>query len=439
MSVPSVPILNIKPKASNNTLEFYWSQPTYTGMNSFTPKNISSLQFWLDANDETTLTLSTGSQVLTQLTEKAQNAIFTPNNIHDFLIAQPSTIGSNQTLWFNNQFGDYVYLQGPFNMTSSGAAAMVFTAKEQYFQAWRAIFGTNVTGGLNFEYINGNDNHIAPGQTNIDNGSPINVLVPGTTYLIYFGWSTNTAQVGFFGQTPTLGNLLSTPITQTSTLRIGSDTGTCVFMNLGELLLFDSPLTAHERQEMEGYLAWKWGLNNQLPTNHPYWTNDPRSGVAPLQGFTLACPTFPYISTYTASTSYALISTGVTNTTDYNFSLCAYNLNGPGPQAYFLTTEAGLLPSVPTNIIVLPAGPSSVNIYWQFSAQVGEATTKWFVISINQLTPSVSNILKSVRGYERSWNFHLQNSGTYSVTVFSVNDVGYCYQTNQNTASFTIS
>jgi len=437
--LPSVPILNIKPKATNNTLEFYWSQPTYTGTNNFTPSNISSIQFWLDANDVTTIQLSTNSQSVTQVSDKVNLTTMTPNNTNNFLIAQPSTIGSNQTLWFNNQYADNVFLQGAYNMPTAGSAMMVFTAKDQYFQAWRAIFGTNVTGGLNFEYINGQNNNIAPGQTNNGNGSPINVLVPQTTYLIYMGWSTNVTQVGVLGQTPATGNLPTSTISQTSTLRIGTDTGTCVHMNLGELLFFNSVLTSQERQKMEGYLAWKWNLNSQLPLSHPYYNNDPRSGTAPLQGYTLTCPTLPFLSTYTASTSYALVSTTITPATDYNFSLSAYNLNGSGPNAYFLTTQVGLLPSIPRNIFVLPTSPTNIRVSWNFTSQPGEAVTKWFVISISQLTPSVNTIVKSARGYERSRTFEFTVPGEYSLTVFAVNDVGYCDKTNQNTTSFVIS
>jgi hypothetical protein len=30
-------------------------------------------------------------------------------------------------------------------------------------------------------------------------------------------------------------------------------------------------LTTTQRQQVEGYLAWKWGLNASLPTTHPYY------------------------------------------------------------------------------------------------------------------------------------------------------------------------
>jgi hypothetical protein len=37
-----------------------------------------------------------------------------------------------------------------------------------------------------------------------------------------------------------------------------------------EILVYDRSLTAAQRQAVEGYLAWKWGLTSSLPTDHPY-------------------------------------------------------------------------------------------------------------------------------------------------------------------------
>lgn len=41
--------------------------------------------------------------------------------------------------------------------------------------------------------------------------------------------------------------------------------------SLNEVLLYRSALTATERRQVEGYLAWKWGLKAYLPTTHPYY------------------------------------------------------------------------------------------------------------------------------------------------------------------------
>lgn len=431
--LPSVPIINIKPKASNNQLEFYWSRPQNTGTDSFRPSNIPTIQFWLDANNSSALTLSTNSRYVTKITEQAKRVNFSTIQNGNYLLAQPGTIGSLQTLWFNNQYDDNVFLQGAFNMPTTGEAFMVFKAKQQFTQSRRAIFGTNTTGGLNLEYINGLNNQLAPGQTKVGSGTPITPLLVDTTYLLYYGWSTNVTQIGLFGQTPQVGQIPNTPA-QTSTLRIGTDLGDCVQMNLGELIIFHSTLTLNNRQQMEGYLAWKWNLNGQLPLSHPYYSDDPRSGPTPLKGYTLVCPTIPYQSTYLASTNHALVP--VTNLIDYRFSISAFNSKGSGPSANFLVSQAGLLPSYPTNLVLTNALPTPINIAWDFNPQPGEALTKWFVIDIKQHTPIVSTFLHSVHSYERNHNLKITDPGTYTLTVFSVNDVGYSYETDQNTVNF---
>jgi hypothetical protein len=41
--------------------------------------------------------------------------------------------------------------------------------------------------------------------------------------------------------------------------------------NVYECILISSAITVSERQKIEGYLAWKWGLQTRLPTTHPYY------------------------------------------------------------------------------------------------------------------------------------------------------------------------
>lgn len=44
---------------------------------------------------------------------------------------------------------------------------------------------------------------------------------------------------------------------------------------IGEIVLFSSALTDLDRLKMEGYLAHKWGLTANLPSDHPYKTGAP--------------------------------------------------------------------------------------------------------------------------------------------------------------------
>jgi hypothetical protein len=42
------------------------------------------------------------------------------------------------------------------------------------------------------------------------------------------------------------------------------------FGYIAEVLVFSKALTVADRQRIEGWLAWKWGLQSQLPALHPY-------------------------------------------------------------------------------------------------------------------------------------------------------------------------
>jgi hypothetical protein len=44
---------------------------------------------------------------------------------------------------------------------------------------------------------------------------------------------------------------------------------------LHEVLIFNSALSVANRQIVEGYLAWKWGLQASLVAGHPYLSQAP--------------------------------------------------------------------------------------------------------------------------------------------------------------------
>ena len=46
-------------------------------------------------------------------------------------------------------------------------------------------------------------------------------------------------------------------------------------LTAGEFIIVSGTLSTGDRQKMEGYLAWKWGLQANLPSNHPYKLSPP--------------------------------------------------------------------------------------------------------------------------------------------------------------------
>ena len=59
-----------------------------------------------------------------------------------------------------------------------------------------------------------------------------------------------------------------------SELRLGSriyfNGGNLLQGSIAEVAFFNHPLETTDRQRVEGYLAWKWGLQANLPVGHPY-------------------------------------------------------------------------------------------------------------------------------------------------------------------------
>jgi hypothetical protein len=55
---------------------------------------------------------------------------------------------------------------------------------------------------------------------------------------------------------------------------LGVNTNTSDYFALngyyGEVMYFNVQLSDANRQKIEGYLAWKWGLQASLPGGHPY-------------------------------------------------------------------------------------------------------------------------------------------------------------------------
>jgi hypothetical protein len=104
----------------------------------------------------------------------------------------------------------------------------------------------------------------------------------------------------FFGSNGVVPNTLPGPIQLGK--RSDGDTRTG---KISEIVYLSTGLSAPQRHQLEGYLAWKWGLQGSLPTNHPYRNAAPlvpfaniKAGYLPAQGVQLqvsGLPAYQYI------------------------------------------------------------------------------------------------------------------------------------------------
>ena len=97
----------------------------------------------------------------------------------------------------------------------------------------------------------------------------------GTIVLAEYSFSPTANSMYASGNTLTLSpnNTLSPSSSTSSITQIGTN-GPSNANNgfIYEIMIFNTVLSISDRQKVEGYLAWKWGLNSKLPTTHPYYS-----------------------------------------------------------------------------------------------------------------------------------------------------------------------
>jgi hypothetical protein len=140
----------------------------------------------------------------------------------------------------------------------------------------------------------------------------LNVAIPGSTQQLYVGaagvrnniitngissfLANSNVIISAINSYPTLSNVvtangsevgLPTPNTTgnlqgnnylsgTGTISIGEGSDAGATITVAELIVYDNTeITTTQRQLIEGYLAWKWGLQAQLPPSHPYASGAP--------------------------------------------------------------------------------------------------------------------------------------------------------------------
>jgi hypothetical protein len=76
---------------------------------------------------------------------------------------------------------------------------------------------------------------------------------------------------GPYGQTFTSGTLTNIGREKTSDFQFQG--------YIMEIIFYNSYLSTTDRQKVEGYLAWKWGLQTSLPGAHPYYSAAPTGSI----------------------------------------------------------------------------------------------------------------------------------------------------------------
>lgn len=445
---------------------------------SFDPTSIAGLNVWLDAQNTANVILS-GTQVTAWNDSSAGANHFTAGG-GVISYDQPSSINSRPAINFVDSApttSTYLH-KSDFNITPGSNSLTVFILLSQTragtgnselfytrsgYQSFDLFNNTNSTGILTLN---------ARSATQRSTGQNI-ITSPPVVAIISVVLSTTNGSVYLNGSVTSVNNTAITGTSLDQSLDWAISGGAfqgCV----GELITYPSALTTTDREKIEGYLAWKWGLQSQLPDTN-LWKNTPPSSAtapgAPTLIYILAGDTIGYVY-YTAGTgtpinyqytvdtgtTYTTVNpvditspvtiTGLANGVTKTIQLRAYNgggyssiSNGVSVQPNLLTPPAAWLVFDPNNSSSYSGSGTTVSNIGSYGALNGTMTGAVTWATGTGITTKVFNF---TGGYISFGQLNFTNTFTVTAWVYpteknSINGILTNGYANANTAGFKFS
>ena len=264
----------------------YPSQPIPTAIywryqNIFLPTSINNLVLWLDAADTSSASMIlSGSNVTTWKDKSGTGNNATANT--GTVTTNSTQINGLNTIRFATS--SFLYIAS-FAMTTNisvfavlrGVAAQGTGPKGYFF------LGNGAQPSF-FVYTlpPANGNLAGPFSGWVASTGETNWYMPSSDYFLNntgFIYTDNNSSFVNGSQLTLNPNRASVPNTVTAgtySIQVGGRSASdSIDFDFAECLFYNRTITTTERQQVEGYLAWKWGLQANLPANHPYKNSSP--------------------------------------------------------------------------------------------------------------------------------------------------------------------
>jgi hypothetical protein len=263
----TLPLLPRNPlRAINVGTPPYSGFPTVITQSYFSPKSVANLSLWLDAADSSSV-ITAGSEI-TQWNDKSGNgknatAFNSPLYTENSIKLNGSSQYFTNTLTIDSATHTLIAIHRPSNSTTLNTSLFRFqTSGTPYI-----VFPYNASGA-NKGYITSYDGT----PINFQNSTLLDNSVSTSLNLIIATIQSGT-QVVYLNGTQTATTSQSLTSSTSPSLYIGAYyLGPSEYYGgtISEILVYNSFLNTSERQKLEGYLAWKWGIANLLPSSHPF-------------------------------------------------------------------------------------------------------------------------------------------------------------------------
>jgi len=232
----------------------------------FTPTSITGCQLWLDAADAATIVGTSSVTAWTDKSGKGNNPTFgankpsyTNNSIITANANQQFTVPSS-TIATSTGTGSIFMIYGDQQTGSNGGYSGLFgtaNPSERFYQCLLRPDGNAYSVNAPF----------SPGATITNVMNTTSTLLYNMNYI--YNSSTGTLRLNGTNYASSFGG---TPVPSGALTLSSTGWGDVANVRLYEVITFTgaTALTVPQQQQIEGYLAWKWGLQGNLPSNHPY-------------------------------------------------------------------------------------------------------------------------------------------------------------------------
>jgi hypothetical protein len=233
---------------------------------AFTPTSITGCALWLDGADPAGTGVVPASGTLATWVDKSGSG----NNAIAYTGA---TAPSYSSATSNVTFGtNYYYITG---ISSAPANETLFMVLRRTSTIWNTPYGTSITGGATWYMDNANPTFIAWNPFGQNNSSGANLLFYNNVTNVVCGTNSSGTNVMYLNGTGDTAG--STSFTSGGIMTIGtSSSGTNgaptqngFIGTISEVIFYNSVLGTTQRQQVEGYLAQKWGATSSFVAGHP--------------------------------------------------------------------------------------------------------------------------------------------------------------------------
>lgn len=243
----------------------------------FVPSTLSNLGLWLDGADSSTITLSAGTSNVTEWRDKSGNS------------RHATGLTSKWTTYPTG--ANYVQFTAANNsVLSCPGMNVVVNTQYTFFTVYRRDNPPTNPNHPNIQFFCGGSD----GTTN----ARLHIGYESSTLMKYAQWAnqysvtvpalTSPEPINVWGFMQTsnqrimyLNGTIPSGGTNANSSLVSAQNGGVIgayqsdpFYSLDgrlyEFVIFTRALSTTERQQMEGYLAWKYGAQTNLPTTHPY-------------------------------------------------------------------------------------------------------------------------------------------------------------------------